>query len=378
MAGLSKIERPSLVLMVGPALAQKGGMAAVERALLGAWDHDRYRVRHVATYASHHGTNARKLGSAIPALIRVAWAMAIWQPQIVHVHVSQRGSILRKSVVVMLAKVFGVKAVLLHAHASNFHTIYEGSGGPARRWIRALLRSADRLIVLGSWWQRYFSSLSLSRPIDVLPNPIVCPPSPGPYGERPFVVLTLGELGERKGTYDTLRAIPAILQAHPGAEFWLGGDGDIERVRAIIDQAPWGKRVRLLGWVEGAAKDRALAMARVFLLPSYNEGLPVAVLEAMAHGVPIVTTPVGDIPDAVIDGQTGFLVTPGDADAIAERVSLLLRDSALGARMGARARAHAAAVFDVKAIMPRLFAIYDLASGATTGEKPPSTSEPSE
>jgi glycosyltransferase involved in cell wall biosynthesis len=352
-------KHPRRVLMVGPALDQKGGMAAVERALLGGWDHERYRVRHVATYASHHGRSAVKFVKAIPALFRVAWALARWKPHIVHVHLSQGGSWYRKSAVVILARVFGARTVLLHAHASNFHILYEESRGLRRMWIRCLLRSADRLVVLGRWWRDYFTSLALAVPIDVLPSPIVWPATIAPYRGRPPIVLTLGELGGRKGTFDTLRAIPAILRRHPGAEFWLGGDGDLAQVQAIIDKEPWGKRVRLLGWVEGQAKDEAFARARVFLLPSYNEGLPVAVLEAMAHGVPVITTPVGDIPDAVTNGETGFLIEPGDVEAIADRVSLLLGDAVLAERVGARARSQAYATYDVHAIVPRLFAIYD-------------------
>lgn len=355
------INRLRRVLMVGPALAQRGGIAAVERAYLGAWDFDRYELRHVASYASHHGARAAKLWSAVRALTGVAWQLVAWRPDILHVHISQRGSFYRKSVVLVLAKAFRVHAVILHAHGSDLHTIYAASGRLRRGWIRSVLRSANRIVVLGPWWRRFYASLAPLTPIDILPNPVIYPEEITPYRERPAVVLTLGELGARKGTYDTLRAIPAILEQHPGTEFWFAGDGDLGPVESMVAKEPWAKQVRLLGWVEGQAKDEVLAKARVFLLPSYSEGLPVAVLEAMAHGMPVVTTPVGDIPEAVTDGRTGFLILPGDVESIAHRVSQLLRDGALAERVGAQARSHACNTYSVRAIMPRLYRIYDLA-----------------
>ena len=355
--------QPRRVLMVGPDLSQRGGIAAVERALLSGWDYRRYDVRHVATYRSHHGPRLLKLVRAIPALARVGWVLMSWRPELAHIHMSQKGSLYRKGCVVLLARATGVRSVLLHLHAAEFDVHYEASGPLKRRWIRKLLRSADRLIVLGARWKDFYAGLDLDVPIDVLANPVLFPDAIAPDPVHGKVVLTLGELGKRKGTYDTLRAIPAILEAHPSAEFWFGGDGEVDEIRAIVTRQEWRDRVRFLGWVDGRAKADALATAAVFLLPSYHEGLPVAVLEAMAQGVPVVTTPVGDVPDAITDGADGFLVAPGDVAAIARRVSSLLADPALARRLGARARARAAAAYDVRAILPRLYAIYDAVTG---------------
>jgi glycosyltransferase involved in cell wall biosynthesis len=193
----------------------------------------------------------------------------------------------------------------------------------------------------------------------VLHNPVHAPPVVPNAAARECAILTLGVLGERKGTYDILRAVPLVLDQCPGAEFWLGGDGDVEGVRAAIAAAPWGTRVRLPGWVEGAEKAGYLARAGVFLLPSYAEGLPVAVLEAMAHGLAVITTPVGGIPDAVVDGETGIMVPPGDVPAIARACVSLLRDADLRARLGACARRRVEDRFEVSRVLGELYATYD-------------------
>jgi glycosyltransferase involved in cell wall biosynthesis len=352
---------PRRVLMVGPALDQRGGIAAVERAYVAAWPEGRYRLRHVATYRSHHGSTWTKATGAAWGLARVAWSLLVWRPHLLHVHLSQGGSLYRKTAVIALARALGIQVLVLHAHASNFHTEYDAARGFRRRWMRHLLGSARRLVVLGNRWRGYFEGLGLSVPIDVLPNPILWPNAAGPQREGRPIVLTLGELGTRKGTYDILAAIPLVLRARPDAQFWLGGDGDVGRVTALVDQAPWRGSVRLLGWVDGDAKARVLAAASVFLLPSHDEGLPVAVLEAMAYGLPVITTPVGDLPDAVADGDTGLMVPPGDARAIADAVIRLLDDPALAEAIGMRARDRAREAFEVGTVLPRLFAIYDAA-----------------
>lgn len=348
------------VLMLGPALTQHGGMAAVERSYFDAWDHNRYELRHIPTYMSHHDRTIVQLGRALRAFVWAAWSLLTWRPHVLHLHASWYASFYRKSLFLVLARVCRVPTILLHLHASGFQIFYDASSAFQRALIRSILRAAHRLIVLGEGWREYYRGLAGSVPIEVLPNPVACPDSIPPYSERLPVVVSLGELGERKGTYDTLRAIPEILAIHPTAEFWLGGDGDVQEVQAIVDHESWRGRVKILGWVDGSEKDGILRRARIFLLPSRNEGLPVAILEAMAYGVPVVATRVGSIPEVVIDGETGFLVEPGSPALIVNRVTSLLRDEATAQRMGALGRERARTKYEARAIVAQLFNIYDL------------------
>ena len=128
------------------------------------------------------------------------------------------------------------------------------------------------------------------------------------------------------------------------------------RVRA--EELGIADHVELLGWVRGEDKERLLATAVLYVLPSYNEGLPVSVLEAMAAGLPILTTPVGGIPEAVTDGVEGFLVEPGDVRTLADRLERLLADADLARRMGVAARHKVEAAFSANAVVPQLEAMY--------------------
>jgi glycosyltransferase involved in cell wall biosynthesis len=116
--------------------------------------------------------------------------------------------------------------------------------------------------------------------------------------------------------------------------------------------------VEFLGWIDGAAKAQALAEATVYALPSYMEGLPMGVLEAMAVGLPVVATTVGGIPDVIEDGVTGLLIEPGDQDGLARALSLLLSDAALRHRMGAAARAVVEEGYTPQRIVPMIESLY--------------------
>jgi glycosyltransferase involved in cell wall biosynthesis len=116
--------------------------------------------------------------------------------------------------------------------------------------------------------------------------------------------------------------------------------------------------VDLLGWVQGEQKTRLLNSCRVYVLPSYFEGLPMSILEAMATGVPVIATAIGGIPEAIDDGVEGYLLAPGDVDGLAERLERLLSDDALAQRMGAAGRAKVERHFSTTAVMPRLEHIY--------------------
>ena len=116
--------------------------------------------------------------------------------------------------------------------------------------------------------------------------------------------------------------------------------------------------MQVLGWVSGAAKERELAQATIYVLPSYAEGLPMGVLEAMAAGTPTIATTVGGIPDAIEDEVTGFLVEPGDIQTLTERIAQLLADAELRSRFAVAARAKIVSTFSADAVLAQLERLY--------------------
>lgn len=351
--------RTRRVLVLGPDPAAQGGVAAVIGTLLDGWpaEGDAPPPRLLATAVD--GGKGLKLAAGLSALARFAVLAATRRVDLAHIHFAAKTSFYRKAVFILLAAALGLP-VVGHAHSGLFPGFYRSRGTLGRAYVRFVLNRLDRLVVLSDEWADFYRDLySRGEPV-VVPNPAAIPER---LERRPAktgaVLLSLGRLGKGKGTYDILAAIPAILERHPDTEFHFGGDGEVEEVRRIAAAAPWGDRVRLLGWVSGAEKAAALRDADVFLLPSYAEGLPMALLEAMGHGIPVVTTPVGGIPQAVSDGVNGVLVPPGDVGALTAAILGLLDDPGCAAAMGEAGRRTAIDRYDLGRIRTRLATLYD-------------------
>jgi glycosyltransferase involved in cell wall biosynthesis len=147
------------------------------------------------------------------------------------------------------------------------------------------------------------------------------------------MVLYLNRLESRKGYEHLLEAIPVVLEHCPQTKFVLGGHGDVVSARQIAAELGVERAVEFPGWVEGDQKWCLLAQADILCLPSFSEGVPITLLEAMGAGVAVVTTPVGGIPDVVQDGVNGLLVRPGDVTSIAESLIRLLTDADLRSQL---------------------------------------------
>jgi glycosyltransferase involved in cell wall biosynthesis len=323
------------VLMVGTALETRGGVSSVERLIL-AHPPPGVEYRHLATHRDG------RLGKAVPWLGAMARLRgAARRADLAHVHFSAKGSFHRKAAIARRLRRMGVPHVL-HAHGSGFDAFHAGLGARGKRACAGFLAGADRVLVLSRSWERFYVEAG-ARPesVVVLPNPVGVPARANDVGPTPAVrILFMGRLGERKGVYELLAACADLASARSGRTFTLTllGDGEVEQVRAKAAELGLEGSLDLRAWVSEAERDALLGQAQVFALPSKAEGLPMALLEAMAHGMACVTSPVGGIPELVRDGRNGLLVPPGDPKALAAALRSLVDDPALRRRLGQAAR----------------------------------------
>lgn len=347
------------ILVVGPAPpgpTSRGGMATVI-GHMAAIDDPGIEVRLLTTYVDAPATERLRVG--LTGMARGTVAVVRGDADVLHVHLSHGGSVLRKAPLLWAARLRGVPAVV-HGHSFDFGGWMARLPAPVRTLVRAAL-PADRWLVLGTGLAaEYAAALRLDPArVEVLYNPVppvTLPPSRGIDGPARVEAVALGRLGVRKGSYDLVAAVASLPpQVRDRLHLTLAGDGEVAEVRAAA--APLGEAVTVHGWLGPDDRDALLAKAEIFALPSYDEGLPMALLEAMAAGLVPVTTPVGGIPEAVTDGVDGVLVPPGDVPALAGALTRLVGDPALRQRMsdGARARA---ADFDIAAWHARLSALW--------------------
>jgi glycosyltransferase involved in cell wall biosynthesis len=141
--------------------------------------------------------------------------------------------------------------------------------------------------------------------------------APSPLPERSRFV-SVGRLCEQKGQLLLVEAAAKLLREGRALELVLVGDGPMRaEIEALIAKRGIGPHVRITGWASGEAVQREIEAARVFVLPSFAEGLPVVLMEALGRGRPVISTYVAGIPELVLDGQCGFLVPAGSADHVA-------------------------------------------------------------
>ena len=328
---------PLRVLMLGPALEVRGGISAVERTLIGALPRH-VTVRHVATM--REGSKAAKLGAFVRAL------GATWkgtgraeQPDVVHIHFASRASSVRKMALARLALARGCR-VVMHAHGGGYADYWKSALPFQKRHIVETLGRASALIVLGEGWRRFFAGIGVPEErIVVLPNPVELPAAlPARLGASPVTFVYLGLVSEAKGAFDLVEAVARMsAEARSRLRLVMAGNGELERLKKRISVLGIAGSVEVRPWLAPAERDALLASAEAFVLPSYTEGLPMALLEAMAWGLAPLATPVGAIPEVLEHERNGLLAPPGDVGALARALERLL-ERELRAALGRAAR----------------------------------------
>lgn len=246
------------------------------------------------------------------------------RPDVVHVHTAQSYSFVRASFYVLVAAHVWRRPVVLHVHGSSFHEFLD-TDSPLLAALQArVFAASDRVIVLSAYWKDVLASHVPDDRIRVLPNAV----EPAAYTPeyRPSVphIVFVSSLYGRKGVTELVAGIDALADA-TDVDFRvsIGGKGPLaDPVQSLATRRP---EVEYLGYVSEADKRALLSSASIYVLPTHAEGLPIAMLEGMAGGNAVVSTPVGAIPE-VIGTENGILVDPGDASALATALTALVED----------------------------------------------------
>jgi glycosyltransferase involved in cell wall biosynthesis len=351
------VSEPVLIL-VGP-WGASGGIADVMRAI-DAWMRAEGRAT-VVINTSCDGSLPKRLAVGVLGVLRAAWVVFATPGALVHVHSASYGSFLRKSLVVLAARLRG-RPVLLHIHGGGFSSFAE-CGPPLRKtWVSAVLKQADAICVVSSRTMQTVHRLQPGARTSIVPNPVtlLCGDRTDPRQRR---VLFLGRLGATKGTDVLLQAIRILQTADISAEFVLAGDGEVDKTRAIVQTLPDPAAVHVPGWLDAEAVHGLLHRSSVFCLPSRFEGMPMALLQAMSHGLACVVTPVGGMADIVDDGVNGLVVPEDDPEAVAIALGVLLADAGIRSRLGERAADAVGQSYSLETVMRRLEGIYSELSG---------------
>jgi glycosyltransferase involved in cell wall biosynthesis len=336
--------------------AARGGMRSVVEAYIRDGFTDRENIRLIHAYGDG-GFAARQL-ILLRALAVFAWCLARYRVELVHCHSAMRGSFWRKGLFASLARLFRVP-VLLHLHGSEMKLFYRSQRPFVQNIIRNHLERATRVLVLSESWKEFIECVAPAARITVVPNYVKISEHMNSKDRLSQDIVFMGLVGPRKGTFDLIRAFHDIHDRHPDVRLIIGGNGQIAEAKALISELKLADRVSLAGWVDEKTKAQLLARSAIYALPSYNEGLPMSVLEAMAAGLAVVTTRVGGLPELVTDRVDGLLLDPGDRMGLARALSELLSDVDLRTRIAKAGVQRIKDHYSDRVVLPMLRSIYD-------------------
>ncbi len=294
-----------------------------------------------------------------------------------HLHIAGRGSTSRKLILGGLARGLGCTHVL-HLHDFDYAADFLRRPNWQRRAIRTLFRGADRVIVLGERDRSTATDLLgvPPRSIGVLHNAVPDPQQDAsdvasadlPPANAPTRIVFLGQLGPRKGVPELLGALahPSMQSLHWSAV--LAGDGPVDHYSAEAARLGLSERVTLPGWLSSAQTRTLCESSDILVLPSHGEGMAMAVLEGLAHGLAVVTTRVGAHEEILCDGKTCLFVPVGDVAALAHALSDLISNPEKRAQIAQAGRAQYLNALSIEAYVGKLDALLQSVSqGALQG-----------
>lgn len=318
------------VLMIGPGRGLKGGISSVIESYYEVELDKMIDLYYLETFID--GNKYTKVKFALHALKK--FDELVRDKEIIHIHMSSRGSFYRKSLFVLKASKMN-KKIILHIHGSEFETFYkEECNELMKKYVRFIFKKCSKVLALSEEWKEILSQIVNKEKIEVLDNSIIVKEDKNKKDYSAKKILFLGRVGKRKGVYDILQVAHKIISKYPDVKFIIAGDGEVDKVKKICIDKEINKNIEIIGWVSGDDKVKLLNEATVYLLPSYNEGMPISILEAMAYKLPIISTNIGGIPQLISNNSEGFIFEPGDLEKLEEVLDKILEDRDLRERLG--------------------------------------------
>lgn len=353
------------VIVIGPAPDGVGGMASVVSQMLALNFSGRYRIEFFPITIAVHPSESigGRMARHVAHLHRLWTRIGRCRARIAHIHTCSGFSFCRAALDMLVARQRGCRTIL-HIHGAAFDSFYDAEPLWRKRLIRWTLTHASLVVALSNGWREKLRGMAPKAKIVVVENAVETPPvirKPERNGTVQFVLLA--RMDEWKGIDDLLEA--CVLLHSDGVRFQMtlagppGTAGDAITLSEKIRSRNLAGFVRYVGSVQGKEKSALLLGADAYVQASHNEGLPIALLEALSYGLPIVATRVGAVPEFISDRREGLLVPPRRPDLLADAMRQIARDDSRRQDMSRQARSLAAERFGIMRFRDELRAMYD-------------------
>lgn len=338
------------VLMVGPDRDVHGGVSAVINNYYESGLNKKIELKYIPSMKD--GNKLRKLLVAFGAYIK--FICIVWKYDIVHIHMASDASFYRKTIFILLTKIYKRK-LIIHEHGGNFREFYyESKSKLKQRIIRDVLNLADKFIVLSEEWFEFFLPIVNKERLLIVNNAIVVPEIDNKdYNNHN--ILYLGRISREKGIKELIAAFEYIKNIYSDSVLYLGGVFEEED---LAEEIVGKENIKFLGWVGNNQKEKMLRECSIFVLPSYFEGQPISLLEAMGFGCCCISTQVGGIPQIIKHNNNGILIEAKNQTVLTNAILSVIDNSEIKRQLGTEAKNTIRKKYDIQIRMKQLLEIY--------------------
>jgi len=349
------------ILIVGPSMKRRGGVSHHVRTLLNSPLKENFSVSYFRIGPEYADGPVAIAWKFLATPFRFLLQLMTIRPSLVHFNPSfDKKSLLRELPLLLLCRLTRCVG-LVQFHGGTLDNLVRGSRPPI--YLRLPLHLARHIVLLTNMQKQSVRRFVSDDKISVLPNmvnfPVNLPDKTEPLEK--YNVLFLSRIEKKKGVYDIFEAIPTVLDRFPRACFLFAGEGnDRENLETICQSSGLCGSVKFLGHIHEEAKVQFLSSGDLFLFPSHHpEGMPYALLEAMAFGLPIVATPVGALREIILHEENGLIVPVESPEALAASIIRLLNDAPLRRRMRAQNRRKAETKYNITVVCEQFRTLYE-------------------
>lgn len=353
------MKESNVILMIGPDPERFGGISRVVKIWLENNFLNNYDVKYISTVSGKGIGKVLRLLHAIGKLLRTINSKC----RFIYIHTSSSNGFYRKSIFIIIGILFR-KKIILHLHPTHFCDFFSNTIGLRKKYIVSVLKHIDAFVVLSEESRNFFSAYYPDTPIYVVENPINISEMSNRSGvaREECNLLYLGCLIRPKGVYDLVDAIELVVLHYPEIHLDFYGDREVDELRRYVEDKKLSKNISVNGWIMFEEKIEALYRHTLLILPSYSEGIPNVILEAMATKLPIISTAVGGLREILIDGENCVVTDAGSPEDLSEKILMCLRDEHLRERISHSAYLEVERKYDVKTIKPKVCEVLDAMS----------------
>ena len=335
--------------MLATSSKTRGGVTAVLKAYQRSPFWAKYRVKWIETHIDK--TFPMKLGYAVRGLMYYLFQVSSYD--LIHIHTSELPSVKRKWIFIKIARLLR-KKIVVHLHIGN-----QLEGQENNLFYRQLFHDADAILVLSqSIKTKLEQDFKAKDKVHVVYNPCMTSVT-NRSSVRTNTILFAGTLNKNKAYALLIEAFAKIAGEFLDWVVVLAGNGELDEARKLAEEYGVSSQIMLPGWVSGSEKAELFEKATVFCLPSYAEGFPMAVLDAWSYGLPVVSTPVGALPDILVDEKDVLFFPTGQAEALATQLKRILSDEQLRSSLSEASLRMATGFFSMQSIDHQLQEIYN-------------------